>query len=165
VVNKYPGLKCPFHAHVRLMNPRKGDPEAGSVDLLSHRITRRGMPYDDLVPPRLNDQEVLVITQEMLEDRDKPSDGVGLLFMCYQSSIGNAFEVLQGFWSQGNIAPSPVNKGQDSIIMQGTEQSRMLPEQWGSANQGNPFNFSGFVKMKGGEYFFTPSIPFLKKLG
>jgi len=160
-----PGLKCPFHAHVRLMNPRKGDPEAGPADLLLHRITRRGMPYDDLVPPRLNDQEVLAITQEMLEDRDKPSDGVGLLFMCYQSSIGNAFEVLQGFWSQGNIAPSPVNKGQDSIIMQGTEQSRTLPEQWGSANQGNPFNFSGFVKMKGGEYFFTPSIPFLKKLG
>jgi len=28
----------------------------------------------------------------------------------------------------------------------------------------SPFGFHGFVKMKGGEYFFAPSITFLKKL-
>ena len=159
-----PGLKCPFHAHIRLMNPRKGDPETDPQQLLTHRITRRGIPYDDLLTKRFEDGEILAITEEMLDDRPKPSDNVGLLFMCYQSSIENAFEILQAHWSQGNIAPSPANKGQDSIIMQGSEESRTLPLKWGETAQGQPFLFSGFVKMKGGEYFFTPSIHFLRNL-
>ncbi|MES2651065.1 MAG: Dyp-type peroxidase [Bacteroidota bacterium] len=159
-----PGLKCPFHAHIRLMNPRKGDPETNPEQLLTHRVTRRGIPYDDMEPKRLTDDEGLAITEEMLEAKPKPSGGVGLLFMCYQSSISNAFEILQAHWSQGNIAPSPTNKGQDSIILQGTELERKLPKKWGEADQGASFKFSGFVKMKGGEYFFTPSIHFLKQL-
>lgn len=148
--------KCPFHAHTRLMNPRKGDTIAGQLN--RQRITRRGMPYDEV--GRIAEADITRITDEML-DANQPKDGVGLLFMCYQSSIQLQFEILQAHWAnEGQIAAHQVG-AQDSIIGQGTNPSKTLPAQWGHGTQTSPFGFSGFVKMKGGEYFFTPSISFL----
>lgn len=151
--------KCPFHSHTRLMNPRNGDQIAGDVS--KQRITRRGIPYDDI--QRIPKDKILKITDEMLE-KNQPSKGVGLLFMCYQSSIELQFEILQEHWAnQGQIASHLVD-GQDSLIGQGTNPPKTLPVQWGEDQQTFKFSFNGFVSMKGGEYFFTPSIPFLKSI-
>lgn len=159
------GLKCPFHAHIRLMNPRNGDPIAKPNELLPHRITRRGMPYDDhdKAHRRIPDDKITDITDDML-DTNRPLDKVGLLFMCYQSAIETQFEILQAFWANQGIIVSGPTRGQDSLITQGTDAPRSISSQWGKAPQSNPFSFSGFVKMKGGEYFYTPSIAFLKEL-
>lgn len=152
-------VKCPFHAHTRLMNPRDGDTVAG--DVRSHRITRRGMPYDEA--GRIPEKKITKITDEML-DRKQPTKDVGLLFMCYQESIENHFEILQGFWAnRGQIGGHNVN-GQDSIIGQGSNPPKTLPARWNHAPQTASFSMSGFVKNKGGEYFFTPSISTLKTL-
>ena len=102
-------LKCPFHAHIRLMNPRKGDTIAG--DLSAHRITRRGIPYDEV--GRIPEDQINSISDELL-DGNQPEKGVGLLFMCYQNSIETQFEILQHFWAnQGQIGPHAVGS-QDS---------------------------------------------------
>lgn len=152
--------KCPFHSHIRLMNPRNGDTAAG--DQSSHRITRRGIPYDDV--NRISEHEIENITDEMLKS-NQPEKGVGLLFMCYQSNIQNQFETIQRFWAnQGNISGHLVG-GEDSLISQGLNPPKTLPLQWGQPAQSSPFSFDGFVTMKGGEYFFTPSIGFLRGLG
>ncbi|GGA95980.1 peroxidase [Mucilaginibacter rubeus] len=158
-------LKCPYHAHIRLMNPRNGDPKADPSDLRTHRITRRGMPYDDNFDNenvRIPDEHILSITDDML--KKQKGINVGLLFMCYQNDIANAFEILQGFWAQGDIAPNADLKGIDSIISQASQDSRVLPEQWGVQGKVNPVKFDHFVTMKGGEYFFTPSKNFLMNL-
>lgn len=149
-------LKCPFHSHVRLMNPRKGDIIAGDVS--AQRITRRGIPYDEV--GRIPEKDVTDITDDML-DKNQPVKGVGLLFMCYQSSIETQFEILQHLWAnQGQIKGHAIG-AQDSIIGQGTNPPKTLPQQWGQSAQSAPFSFSGFVTMRGGEYLYTPSISLL----
>ncbi len=149
-------LKCPFHSHVRLMNPRKGDTIAGDVS--AQRITRRGIPYDEV--GRIPEDRINSITDDML-DKNQPTRGVGLLFMCYQNSIETQFEILQHLWAnQGQIKGHAIG-AQDSIIGQGTNPPKTLPQQWGQSAQSAPFSFSGFVTMRGGEYLYTPSISLL----
>ncbi|PBJ08083.1 Dyp-type peroxidase [Flavobacterium sp. ACN6] len=145
------GSECPFHSHIRITNPRSdvGDDFAKSV-----RLVRRGIPYNDI---------------GRVGTEGKPADGVGLLFMCYQSSIERQFEFIQQSWvNHGEIRPGRF-VGQDGLIGQGVNNDKKhLPEQWGELTPKNTCDFSnpesGFVTMKGGEYFFTPSISFLKSL-
>jgi Dyp-type peroxidase family len=138
--------RCPYHAHIRLTNPRKSNLTEMQKAIPDYnapqRITRRGIPYDEA--GRNGDMQWL------------PDGNVGLLFMAYQSNIEESFEKMQ---ISANIA--------DGIIGQKTSHTHQLwPMQWGNeAYQLKGFGFSGFVTMKGGEYFFAPSIPFLKKLG
>lgn len=142
-----PASKCPFHSHIRVTNPRKDISESF---VKSRRIVRRGIPYDDI--GREDD-----LTKN-------PTNGVGLLFMCYQSNIKDQFEFLQSEWANDGII-RPRNVGQDSIIGQGVNNfQKDLPNQWGTDNPRHNFNFGKFVNNKGGEYFFTPSISFLKSL-
>lgn len=152
--------KCPFHSHIRLMNPRNGDVQAGDVS--AQRITRRGIPYDDV--NRIPEERINTVSDDLLQSNE-PVAGVGLLFMCYQKSIETQFEILQAHWAnEGNIAGHFVD-GQDSLIGQGSNPDKTLPVQWGAPAQTQPFSFNNFVRMKGGEYFFTPGIAFLKGIG
>jgi Dyp-type peroxidase family len=145
------GSKCPFHAHIRVTNPRA---DVSQSFAKSVRLTRRGIPYNDIGRDETN-----------LEG-DQPTKGVGLLFQCYQSSIVNQFEFIQQSWANdGNIGGRFV--GQDAIIGQGANSTpKSLPIQWGIAPNSQPVSptFRDFVKMKGGEYFFTPSISFLRNI-
>lgn len=144
-----PALKCPFHAHIRITNPR-----SDVTNNFAHtvRLTRRAIPYND-VGRNVQDLE-----------KDPPTHGVGLLFQCYQRSITNQFEFIQKAWvNDGNIGGTLV--GQDGIIGQGVNTfAKTLPEKWGISGNTIPLSFAGFVKMLGGEYFFTPSISFLRNL-
>ncbi len=145
------GLKCPFHAHIRITNPRA---DVGQDFAKSVRLTRRGIPYNDIG------------RDEFDLESDKPREGVGLLFQCYQSSIVGQFEFIQNTWAnQGNIGGHMV--GQDAIIGQGANSDpKLLPNQWGIGDnvQEMPADFRHFVTTKGGEYFFTPSLPFLRTI-
>jgi Dyp-type peroxidase family len=144
------GGKCPLQAHIRKVNPRQeGVP----------RIVRRGITYG----------------KREKEPQDKPSleelpvDGVGLLFMCYQRSIVQQFEVLQYLYANDPRVPEEQEPGIDPIIGQpggnGVGQLKW-PVRWGDPReQHKPFDFHSFVTLKGGEYFFAPSIHFLKTIG
>jgi hypothetical protein len=61
---------------------------------------------------------------------------------------------------------SPVPAGLPFKPAQPDLVPRKLPEQWGAGvDQNKPeIKFGGFIKSKGGEYFFTPSISFLQLL-
>ena len=143
-------LRCPYHAHIRLTNPRAD--VANPETVKNSRITRRGIPYND-INRDTNDLE-----------NDRPTHGVGLLFMCYQANIQNQFEAIQIAANKGTIDSAKV--GQDAVIGQGSNNDKKeLHAQWGKANHPeNVTRFHGVVTNKGGEYFFTPSISFLKSL-
>jgi Dyp-type peroxidase family len=153
------GFKCPFHAHIRKINPR-GD--TASKDLLPtpvpleeekmHRIVRRGINYGE-------------------PDRSKePASGSGLLFLCYQANLASQFNFMQQAWAgESNFIKRDV--GTDPVI--GVEkkdaqenpvkEEYSWPTKWGEGEQ-KKANFSHWVTMKGGEYFFAPSMSFLKSL-
>jgi Dyp-type peroxidase family len=139
------GLKCPFQAHVRKVNPRR----AGTP-----RIVRRGITYDEREPEPKDVPGLAAL----------PSQRVGLLFMCYQRSIWKQFEYLQSQLA----SQSTMGTGVDPVIGQPEEwetSRQQWPTQWGNPHkQPKPFTFQGFVRLKGGEYFFAPSIHFLKSM-
>jgi Dyp-type peroxidase family len=156
------GLKCPFHAHIRKTNPR-GDianklvPGGDEFDLeRRRRITRRGIPYGT----RSRHPNAF----QALDDL--PTKDVGLLFMCFQSSIANQFVFMQRAWANEE-AFLLSDTGADPIIAQAAQGAQPMPQQWNEqwgGSEKKPSTFGEFVKMKGGEFFFAPSIPFLKRL-
>jgi Dyp-type peroxidase family len=145
------GIKCPFYAHIRKINPR--DDTASSRE---HRIARRGITYGDRKKEPKNNPSL----EEM------PKDGVGLLFMCYQSDLKNQFEYLQ-FLQANNINFFQESTGIDPFI--GRTVGRQLqynwPAAWGAPRvEHRLFSFGNFVTLRGGEYFFAPSMSFLKNI-
>jgi len=148
------GSRCPFHAHIRKTNPRGTGGFESKEDEKAHLFPRRGITYGK-DPKRTT--------------RD-PEGGVGLLFMAYNSNLKSQFEFMQSTWANNpgfpNQAGSP--HGIDPVIGQGTDPTgQNYFEEWGvdsSIKRVKP-SIGNFVTMLGGEYFFTPSISFLKTLG
>ena len=153
------GGKCPFFAHIRKVNPRgSGGFEPHEQERL-HIMARRGQTYgirtDDPNDGRLN---------------NKPKQGVGLLFMAFNVDIANQFEFAQKTWANNPGFPkAPSKPGLDPIIGQGVRTDIDCPINWG-ADFSDPGQHKmtkpvpQTVTMKGGEYFFMPSLPFLAAL-
>ncbi|UOQ54328.1 Dyp-type peroxidase [Hymenobacter cellulosivorans] len=136
------GSKCPFHAHIRKMNPRGETKDALE---LKHRITRRGIPYG---------------SRDDAQNRRE----AGLLFMCYQRNIGQQFEFLQRSWSNNeNFLFGHGTVGLDPIIGQGNRPKLTFPTSWDNATTAQA-GFEQFVTLRGGEYFYAPSIGGLEAL-
>lgn len=154
------GAKCPFHSHIRKTNPRgeSGALGASIEQERAHLMPRRGIPYGqrsthpNAAPPRT---------------ADLPTQGVGLLFMAYQSHIANQFEFTQAQWANNPaFARAAPRTGVDPLIGQGPAGGQRCPLQWGgtAASPRKAVDFRGLVTMKGGEYFFAPSISALKRI-
>jgi Dyp-type peroxidase family len=141
------GLKCPFAGHIRKSNPRND-----TSDSKDHLMARRGIPFGTRTDGP-NDGKT----------NNKPSGGVGLLFMAYQSDLENQFEFTQRFWvNNANFKTAGV--GIDPLIGQPAgAAAQQWPKEYGKSLS-EPIDFSGFVTMKGGEYFFAPSLSYLLSL-
>lgn len=142
------GNRCPAHAHIRKVNPRGATPFTSLEEERNRRIARRGIPYG--------------------EQDEVGENPVGLLFMCYQSNIKEQFEFIQRTWSDNPNFPKLLvlaHTGDDPIIGQDTDANahQDWPRHWGQSDRSS-FNFGGYVRLRGGEYFFAPSITFLTTL-
>jgi Dyp-type peroxidase family len=171
-------LKCPFQSHIRRVNPRQvlddADPQATMADRdrvqRSRRIARRGITYGE----RRRSAGAFPALDDL------PTGGVGLLFACFQSSILNQFAFLQKKWSNSLHFPSPGGSswpGQDPVL----GPVPQWPQRWRKEYDGTlvpappsveamdfatshptECGFGGFVTFRGGEFFFAPSLPFLR---
>ena len=93
----------------------------------------------------------------------RPHKGSGLLFLSFQSNIQAQFGSLQQDWANGADFEA-ANAGKDPIAGQGFSSSAQeWPLTWGKSDT-SPCQLRSFVTMKGGEFFFTPSRPFFKRL-
>jgi len=137
------GLKCPLGAHIRRVNPRDAFGFKGGL-INRRRILRRGLPYGQFVP---EGQPV------------SDADDRGIVFMALNASIFRQFEFMQQQWIEyGNDSHQGNDKdpllgnhsGHDRFVIQGTGEP-----------QNPPFICGGlpnFVELRGGEYFFMPSL-------
>jgi Dyp-type peroxidase family len=142
------GELCPIQSHVRRMNPRSRAP-LGSVDVGAPRIVRRGITYG--LRPDLHAAG---------RRFPAPRTGVGLLFLAYQASIESQFERLQRYMANGESSAKPALGekgidvdplvGQPSGVVSGRTDETARPEDT--------------VHLRGGEYFFAPSLTFLREL-
>ncbi|KAI0521243.1 hypothetical protein F5B22DRAFT_662354 [Xylaria bambusicola] len=153
--------RCPFAAHIRKTNPRSDLDGRGGTEI--RRIIRRGIAFGPEVTEK-----------EKRERRSSPDEKLerGLLFACYQSNLGNGFHFMQQSWANNRTFPPKTTTvppvpapGIDPIIGVATDN---LPRQMVGASPdisgaNTELDFSArWVISRGGEYFFTPSIPALK---
>ena len=139
------GLKCPFSAHIRRVNPR----DALKNDIVAvnlHHFLRRGTNYGPPLP------------EGVLEDDGAERGGVFLLIGAH---LQRQFEFVQSQWvTDGNF------------ISHGTEQDPIIGNNEGDGVftipkrpvrrrlQGLP----AFVTVRGGEYCFLPGLRALRWL-
>jgi hypothetical protein len=126
---------CPRHAHVRRANPRLAD---------SPRILRRSFPYGSEYDPAANDTER------------------GLMFMAYNASIAEQFEVIQRWLNGGNATglPSIVND-----LIAGVPQSAgAVRDTPGNGTERLPPPERPFVSLRWGLYAFVPSLSAIARL-
>jgi len=156
------GVRCPFHAHARKMNPRGDKARQFALppgEERARRLVRRGVSFGPLTLD------------------PGPDDEVGLLFMSVQSSIADQFEFLQSEWANFTDFLRP-GTGLDPVIGEAAASAPAVPQQWprvyGSFNSLGPNGvespyiphlFGTWVTMLGGEYFFLPSLSFLTGAG
>ncbi len=163
------GAKCPFHAHIRKSNPR-GESAKFLADFgvteeneRRHTMARRGIPFGTRTDKPNGE----------VDAKDRPTGGLGLLFMSFQSDISNQFEFIQSTWVNNQNFVKP-DTGQDPIIGQSTSVNTMANGQYeytqiynevgSKVKPVSSMSFEQFVTMKGGEYFFSPSLNFLRNL-
>jgi Dyp-type peroxidase family len=148
------GAKCPFHAHIRKTNPRGSGGFESALDEKKHLMARRGQTYGN----RSDD-----IRNASLPPSARPTKRVGLLFMAFNTNIANQFEFTQSTWANNPSFPSaPSAPGLDDVIGQGTRAKKSYPKQWDGTTFAQGSLIEQAVTMKGGEYFFFPSIAFLQ---
>lgn len=126
--------RCPAGGHIRKSHIRQGFDSA--------RIMRRGITYGDEFDSR------------------KPDTNRGLLFACYQSTIEEGYKFIQQSWANAESFPSS-GTGLDVVFGQAANDSKTVV----AAGKTVPAKgINPFVKARGGEYFFAPSINALKNV-
>jgi Dyp-type peroxidase family len=143
------GARCPVGAHIRRTNPRDAFGFNGRL-INRRRITRRGLPYGPYVP-------------ESQEVNDK--DEHGIIFMALNASLFRQFEFVQQQWVEyGNDA----HLGNDKDMVIGNHEGKGRYTIQGSADAKNPPFVCGglpnFVELRGGDYFFLPSMTALRMI-
>ena len=165
------GTRCPFHAHIRKTNPRGSGGAEPEPAERKHLMPRRGIPYED-VKREFHPAE-LPQSSSLAEFNSKvapllPTGGVGLLFMAYNAVIAQQFKFTQQVWANNSGFPVPGTHGIDPVIGQGPSNpaDQKIKKTWDDAASPtlNNVDFKGFVKMKGGEYMYSPSLTFLFSL-
>ncbi len=152
------GARCPFQAHIRKTNPRGTggfEPEPGER---RHIMARRGQTYG----VRLDDPDA------DLPPAQRPTGGVGLLFMAFNVDLAEQFEFVQSLWADNagfpSVPPGHGAPGVDPVIGQGVRPDAGYPAAWNDGKETVVPAPAQAVTLKGGEYFFVPSLVFLRSL-
>jgi deferrochelatase/peroxidase EfeB len=155
------GELCPFRGHIRKTNPRTFDTSTNALE--RRRImARRGITFGERTPrPDGTD----------FPEDDRPSGGVGLLFMAYMNDISEQFEFTQAAWAGNGDFPSKFT-GIDAVIGQRANRANTKDISWVDGHPAiggqNPalkadYDFKTAVRLIGGDYFFAPAISFLQQ--
>ena len=162
------GSRCPFHAHIRRSNPRTPDPDQLVFGpplppgARHPRLMRRGMSYGP--------------AYRLPTDPTSPAvaDGAerGLVFMAYNASISEQFEVIQRWNAGGNSAGGHSRQSDPFLgVPDWNEQRTYRFEEAGVVQRVTLDSAPApveeprpLVRLEWGMYLFTPALPALRKL-
>jgi deferrochelatase/peroxidase EfeB len=175
--NDADGMACPFGAHVRRANPRNADFPAGTEGLLGrlvrmagfgrrsirddliastrfHRLLRRGREYGPKLDP-----------DQRLAPPLPGEQAGGLQFVCLNANIARQFEFIQNAWLMsgkfnGLSEESDPLLGNREPVAGCPVDTFSLPAVAGTRRQVD--HVPPFVTVRGGAYFFLPSIRALR---
>jgi len=141
------GTRCPIGSHIRRVHPRDAFGFNGQL-VNRRRIMRRGLPYGPPTPP------------------DAPASDTaehGVIFIALNASIFRQFEFVQQQWIQyGNDS----HQGTDRDLLLGNHEKGGKFMIQGDTDPANPpymcTGLPNFVELRGGEYFFMPSLTALE---
>jgi hypothetical protein len=120
------GSRCPYQAHVRVMNPRDGSPEPV--------IIRRGMAYDR-----------------------------GLMFVSLHRTLMDFTNLMfRAERARDPILSSAADWKPDFIPPNGCVVGRQSGQKWQFGETTVCFPMADLTTIRGGEYFYIPSLQFLR---
>jgi deferrochelatase/peroxidase EfeB len=150
------GVRCPFGAHIRRANPRNADFPNRVKGRISHLIQtlgfgRKGIRDDLMSPTRFHR-----LLRRGREYGDELSEQ-GLHFICLNGNIARQFEFVQGAWLMSTKF-NGANDESDPLL--GLTKSFSRPRENSLRERCN--DLPQFVTVRGGAYFFLPSVRALR---
>ena len=173
------GTRCPFGAHIRRANPRNGDMPAPQVSGLKralalvglgdrtlqsdakassrfHRILRRGREYG--VPPALAPSV----------PEATATGPCGIHFICLAANLARQFEFLQSAWIMSTKFDAMTDES-DPLLgsrqpLPGIPSTGTFSIQRAAGPSEKLSGLPRFVNVRGGAYFFLPSLSAIRYL-
>jgi deferrochelatase/peroxidase EfeB len=150
------GNLCPFHAHIRKMNPRGDHANPTGTPPSDLLPVRRAMTYGDRA--LVGDPARRILHVDAL-----PAEPVGLLFLSHHRQIED-FETIIAEWANAGSFPHGTVASPDALI----GQPRRTPRSTRIAIRGpdatRTIHVDRYVIPRGGAYFFTPPLSFFSDL-
>jgi Dyp-type peroxidase family len=142
------GLQVPFGCHIRRMNPRDSK-LVRLTDVNVHRLIRRGTTYGSPYDPNALSEEDDAVAR-------------GAIFLFISAKAMTTIEFLQQEWvNDGNFIG--IGDERDPIIgLQGEDAIFTIPKE---PVRHRIHGIETFNVLRGGEYFFMPSLSALRWLG
>lgn len=154
------GIQCPLHAHIRLANPRTsglGTQSELRADARPPKIMRRSMSYGPAVEKKNTGER-------------------GLVFMAYNASLSEQFEVIQRWLVHGNSTGSSSLQSCPIVGVPENHFPRHFRFEHGAKDDAKVLNLplenqtpmfeqpAVFTQLEWGVYLFTPSMAALDLL-
>ena len=174
------GVLCPFGAHIRRANPRTTDLPEGTRGLLFRLLRTLGFPRDTIRTDAIASARFHrllrrgrkfgpALTPEQAIQGEQPGgEERGLYFICVNANIGRQFEFVQNAWIMGTNfnglteENDPLLGNRTPIEGCSTADTFALPQPNGVRRRIT--SMPQFVTVRGGAYFFLPSIRAIRYL-
>ena len=172
------GSACPFGAHIRRANPRNPDFPGRPASLLKRIITMLGFGpkgfRDDLMSPvrfhrilrRGREYGPELLPEDALKPASPNEPSRGLHFICLNANISRQFEFLQNAWIVNTKFSGMTGESDPLLGTRAEIPDCPVTTDFNQPRDGRLRNrVSGlpqFVTVRGGAYFFLPSLRALR---
>jgi Dyp-type peroxidase family len=156
------GTRCPLGAHIRRANPRNGDLPYGTRGLLSRLIRTLGFGRKGIRDDLVSSTRFHRILRRGRAYGSTLSREQGLYFICLNASIGRQFEFVQNAWIMGTKFDG-LGEESDPLLgnrlpLPGCPMTNTFSVPQPDGIRQRISGLPQFVTVRGGAYFFLPSI-------